>query len=135
MVWWGTLTLFIITILLGIWLAWLGYRKAKLIFTQDHCEGTWRLKKILHFYFLRPNSNFFKGDYRYAHIRVRINAESIAFFSGEENERNYLDRMFLPAVKNYRKILTINFLMNGRRHFPTFPILLAPLKFSGLLIW
>lgn len=95
MEWWGTLTLFGITIMLGIVLAWLGFKKAKLIFTQDHCEG----------------------DYRYAHIRLRINAESVAFFSGEDHEKDYLDRMFTPVVSNYRKILTINFLMNCKLSF------------------
>eukprot|EP01127_Copromyxa_protea_P014403 TRINITY_DN4002_c0_g1_i1.p1 TRINITY_DN4002_c0_g1~~TRINITY_DN4002_c0_g1_i1.p1 ORF type:complete len:487 (-),score=76.38 TRINITY_DN4002_c0_g1_i1:103-1563(-) len=37
----------------------------------------------------------------------------LPFFSGEDSERDYLDKMFQPAVRNYRKILTINFFMNA----------------------
>eukprot|EP01126_Amoeba_proteus_P064599 TRINITY_DN9066_c0_g1_i2.p1 TRINITY_DN9066_c0_g1~~TRINITY_DN9066_c0_g1_i2.p1 ORF type:complete len:951 (+),score=163.93 TRINITY_DN9066_c0_g1_i2:67-2919(+) len=89
--WRGSLGLCLITSFLGVILAYLGNKKAKLIFTQDHLEG----------------------DYRYAHIRVRLHAESIAFFSGEDHEKVHLDTVFEPVVQNYRKLLTLNFWMNS----------------------
>ncbi|HDL5698695.1 TPA: ABC transporter ATP-binding protein/permease [Mannheimia haemolytica] len=46
-----------------------------------------------------------QGNYRYALIRVRDNAESIAFYSGEEKEHNNLLHKFDEMINNRWKIV------------------------------
>ena len=41
-----------------------------------------------------------EADFRYALVRVRENAESIAFYGGEQNERQLLLERFKRAFEN-----------------------------------
>lgn len=41
-----------------------------------------------------------EADFRYGLVRVRENAESIAFYSGEENEMQMLVQRFSSAFQN-----------------------------------
>lgn len=41
-----------------------------------------------------------EADFRYGLVRVRENAESIAFYSGEENEMQLLLQRFESAFEN-----------------------------------
>lgn len=41
-----------------------------------------------------------EADFRYALVRVRENAESIAFYGGEDNERQLLLDLFKRAFEN-----------------------------------
>lgn len=49
---------------------------------------------------LNFNKEKLQGDYRYSLIRVRDNAESIAFYSGEEKERSNLRSRFDLIIQN-----------------------------------
>ncbi|MBF0785721.1 ABC transporter ATP-binding protein/permease [Muribacter muris] len=54
---------------------------------------------------LNFNKEKLQGDYRYSLIRVRDNAESIAFYAGEEKERHHLRQKFAAVIDNRWKIV------------------------------
>lgn len=66
-----------------------------------------------------------EADFRYALVRVRENAESIAFYGGEENERQLLLERFKRAFDNlsvclfFRLYLEANF---SASYFDCLPI-------------
>eukprot|EP00798_Chlamydomonas_sp_ICE-L_P008066 gene8066-1307_t len=55
---------------------------------------------------LNFNQEAREADFRYNLVRVRENAESIAFFRGEDDERGLLQNRLKAAVENYMGLLT-----------------------------
>ncbi|CAB4307287.1 unnamed protein product [Prunus armeniaca] len=78
-----------------------------------------------------------EADFRYGLVRVRENAESIAFYSGEENEMQLLLQRFKSAFENLSKLLissrNLEFFTNGYRYLiQILPVaVVAPMFFSG----
>ncbi|KAK4434742.1 ABC transporter D family member 2, chloroplastic [Sesamum alatum] len=85
--------------------------------------------------------NFFQekkeADFRYGLVRVRENAESIAFYNGEENEMQLLLQRFRSAFENLTKLLissrNLEFFTNGYRYLIQIlpAAVVAPMYFSG----
>ncbi|BAT93094.1 hypothetical protein LR48_Vigan05g040100 [Vigna angularis] len=87
------------------------------------------------------NLNFLQekkeADFRYGLVRVRENAESIAFYSGEESEMQLLLQRFKSAFENLTQLLiasrNLEFFTNGYRYvIQVLPAaVVAPMYFSG----
>lgn len=85
--------------------------------------------------------NFFQekkeADFRYGLVRVRENAESIAFYGGEENEMQLLLQRFTSAFENLTQLLissrNLEFFTNGYRYLIQIlpAAVVAPMYFSG----
>ncbi|GLT67236.1 hypothetical protein SLA2020_395580 [Shorea laevis] len=78
-----------------------------------------------------------EADFRYGLVRVRENAESIAFYGGEENEMQLLLRRFRRAFENLTQLLissrNLEFFTNGYRYLIQIlpAAVVAPMYFSG----
>ncbi|KAL0328690.1 UNVERIFIED_CONTAM: ABC transporter D family member 2, chloroplastic [Sesamum calycinum] len=78
-----------------------------------------------------------EADFRYGLVRVRENAESIAFYNGEENEMQLLLQRFRSAFENLSKLLissrNLEFFTNGYRYLIQIlpAAVVAPMYFSG----
>lgn len=78
-----------------------------------------------------------EADFRYALVRVRENAESIAFYGGEDNERQLLLERFKTAFQNLSKLLissrNLEFFTSGYRYLIQIlpAAVVAPMYFSG----
>ncbi|MBF2002927.1 MAG: ABC transporter ATP-binding protein/permease [Synechococcales cyanobacterium M58_A2018_015] len=80
-----------------------------------------------------------EADFRYGLVHVRDNAESIAFYRGEEQEQGQLQRRFIEVLRNYR------FLIGWQRNLAFFrvpyryatfilpSVIVAPLYFNNQL--
>ncbi|XP_076947874.1 ABC transporter D family member 2, chloroplastic-like [Bidens hawaiensis] len=87
------------------------------------------------------NLNFLQekmeADFRYGLVRVRENAESIAFYGGEENEFKLLLQMFRCAFENFTQLListrNLEFFTTSYRHvIQILPAaVVSPMYFSG----
>ncbi|KAL3698711.1 hypothetical protein R1sor_012787 [Riccia sorocarpa] len=78
-----------------------------------------------------------EADFRYHLVRVRENAESIAFYGGEKSEIRLLQRCFHQSLDNLYKLVKVssnlNFFTNGYRYFIQLlpAAVVAPLYFRG----
>ncbi|KAK8527710.1 hypothetical protein V6N12_054913 [Hibiscus sabdariffa] len=78
-----------------------------------------------------------EADFRYGLVRVRENAESIAFYGGEDNELQLLLQRFTSAFENLTQLLissrNLEFFTNGYRYLiQVVPVaVVAPMYFSG----
>eukprot|EP00268_Persea_americana_P018822 TRINITY_DN19621_c0_g1_i2.p1 TRINITY_DN19621_c0_g1~~TRINITY_DN19621_c0_g1_i2.p1 ORF type:complete len:566 (-),score=86.88 TRINITY_DN19621_c0_g1_i2:472-2169(-) len=78
-----------------------------------------------------------EADFRYGLVRVRENAESIAFYGGEGNEMQLLLQRFRSAFENLSELLissrNLEFFTNGYRYLIQIlpAAVVAPMYFSG----
>ncbi|KAJ4824083.1 Canalicular multispecific organic anion transporter 1, partial [Turnera subulata] len=78
-----------------------------------------------------------EADFRYGLVRVRENAESIAFYGGEDNEIQLLLQRFRSAFENLTQLLiasrNLEFFTNGYRYLIQIlpAAVVAPMYFSG----
>lgn len=78
-----------------------------------------------------------EADFRYGLVRVRENAESIAFYGGEQSEMQLLLQRFKSAFENLTELLiasrNLDFFTNGYRYvIQVLPAaVVAPMYFSG----
>ncbi len=78
-----------------------------------------------------------EANFRFSLVRVRENAEAIAFYQGEGQESEQIKDRFLAAFDNYKKLLNWELALNGLTNFYEFipfvlpAIVVAPGVFSG----
>ncbi|KAG2432912.1 hypothetical protein HXX76_008642 [Chlamydomonas incerta] len=86
---------------------------------------------------LNFNQEAREADFRYGLVRVRENAESIAFYGGDQDERALLKQRLQAAVENYLGLLTASRNLDFFTSFYRYMIQLlpaavvAPLFFQG----
>ena len=83
---------------------------------------------------LEFNQQRYEADFRFSMMRVRENAESIAFYKGEQSELENFSLKFSDVIKNFRKLMTktkhLNFYINGYAQLAIIvPIILAAPKY------
>ena len=78
-----------------------------------------------------------EANFRFSLVRVRENAEAIAFYQGEGQESAQIKDRFMAAFDNYKKLLNWELALNGLTNFYEFipfvlpAIVVAPGVFSG----
>ncbi len=78
-----------------------------------------------------------EANFRFSLIRIRENAESIAFYRGEEQESNQVKHRFMEAFDNFKQLITwelnLNVLTNAYEFIPFIipALVVAPSVFSG----
>jgi len=78
-----------------------------------------------------------EANFRFSLVRVRENAEAIAFYQGEQQESAQIKDRFIAAFENYKKLLNWELALNGVTNFYEFipfvlpAIVVAPGVFSG----
>jgi len=91
-------------------------------------------KKLVNLNFLQLRK---EADLRYGLVHVRDNAESIAFYRGEEREKNQVKDRLLIAIKNLRFLIgwqrNLEFFTKGYEYIIlVLPVVvMAPLYFAG----
>jgi vitamin B12/bleomycin/antimicrobial peptide transport system ATP-binding/permease protein len=78
-----------------------------------------------------------EANFRFSLVRIRENAEAIAFYRGEAQEANQVNNRFMAAFDNFKKLIVwelgLNALTNAYEFIPfVLPaIVVAPAVFSG----
>lgn len=74
--------------------------------------------------------NFFQlrreADFRFGLVRLRENAESIAFYHGEQQEHQLLDTRLADVVSNYKRLVGWQFFLNIFQYAFTTAIVVIP---------
>lgn len=102
--------------------------------------GTWLAHKLGRpLIGLNYDQQRYEADFRYGLVRLRENAEGVAFYRGEHDERRGLNARFEHVIANFRGLMTcgkrLNWFTNVYDQFATiFPfIVAAPRFFNGSL--
>ncbi len=78
-----------------------------------------------------------EANFRFSLVRVRENAEAIAFYQGEDQESSQIKNRFMSAFDNYKRLITWELSLNGLTNFYEFipfvlpAIVVAPGVFGG----
>jgi len=78
-----------------------------------------------------------EADFRFSLVRIRENAEAIAFYRGEEREANGVKQRFLEVFENVKRLLVwelnLNMLTNAYEFIPFIlpALVVAPAIFAG----
>ena len=76
-----------------------------------------------------------EADFRFRLMRVRENAESIAFYRGEDQERHQLDQRLRAALLNTKRLIRTQFFLNlFQRSFSQLSLLLPFVVVAGAVI-
>ncbi|HEY9105929.1 MAG TPA: ABC transporter ATP-binding protein/permease [Roseateles sp.] len=76
-----------------------------------------------------------EADFRFRLMRLRENAESIAFYRGEQQERHQLDQRLRAALQNTKKMIRAQFMLNlFQRSFSQLSLLVPFVVLAGQVL-
>jgi len=76
-----------------------------------------------------------EADFRFRLMRLRENAESIAFYRGEQQERHQLDQRLRAALLNTKKLIRMQFMLNlFQRSFSQLSLLVPFVVLAGQVL-
>lgn len=76
-----------------------------------------------------------EADFRFRLMRLRENAESIAFYRGEKQERHQLDQRLRAALLNTKKLIRMQFMLNlFQRSFSQLSLLVPFVVLAGQVL-
>lgn len=106
----GPITVFYYTVTVFLNIGWQGPLCCYAFFIIGSIINKLIISPIANLWFIQEK---YEGNFRYAHTQIRSNAESIAFYSGDANERTILNQKLKGTINNRRKIVMWNIMLNG----------------------
>ncbi|KAG2392541.1 hypothetical protein C9374_011266 [Naegleria lovaniensis] len=106
----GPITVFYYTVTVYLNLGWQGPLCCYAFFIIGSILNKLIISPIANLWFIQEK---YEGNFRYTHTQIRSNAESIAFYGGDANERIILNQKLKGTINNRRKIVMWNILLNG----------------------
>jgi ATP-binding cassette subfamily D (ALD) protein 4 len=82
------------------------------------CYGYFALGSIINKFLISPivtlwfKQEALEGNFRFSHVLLRTNAESVAFYDGEIKEREINEKYFNEIIGNKWKIAVRSFFLN-----------------------
>ncbi|KAL9650171.1 hypothetical protein ABK040_011340 [Willaertia magna] len=129
----GPITVVYYTVTVSLAMGWEGPVFCYLFFIVGSIINKLIISPISNLWFTQER---YEGDYRYLHALLRTNAESVAFYGGQENERVLANQKLKGVVRNRFKISLWTILLNCHMNlFGYVGAILSYLVIAAAIFW
>jgi len=95
-------------------LGWIGPVACYLYFFMGSIMNKILISPIVALWFMQE---YHEGNFRFSHVTLRTNAESIAFYRGQEREQQINNQFLERVLSNRWKIVTRNMFLNRTYYY------------------